>query len=104
KNASSYVLQADRNVKKLFDGDVEGIGDLNDIIQPGAVHAVLDAVDGLTVDLGEFPESFLAEPLAFPDVAQPQAELSAQLSEAWRDRGRHLPKVACMILQGLYQV
>ncbi|GHE36826.1 hypothetical protein GCM10017673_44210 [Streptosporangium violaceochromogenes] len=90
--------------EQLLDWDVKGVGDLEDAVQSRAVHAVLDAVDGFAVDFGEFSESFLAESLTFPYVAQSQTELSTQLSEAWRDRGGHLPKVACMILQGLYQV
>ncbi len=90
--------------EQFLDRDVEGVGDLEDVVQPRAVHAVLDTIDGLAVDIGEFSESLLAESLTFPHITQPQTELSAQLSKAWRDRDGHLPTVACMILKGLYQV
>lgn len=98
------VAQDFTAVEQLPDRNLESIGDLKDVVQPGAVHAVLDAVDGFAVNLGKFSKSFLTEPLTFPYLAQSQAELSAQLSEARRGRGGHLPTVACMILKGLYQV
>jgi hypothetical protein len=41
--------------------------------------------------------------MPFAELTQPQAELSAQLSEAWRDRIGHSPTVAGMILKRLYQ-
>ncbi|WP_242676361.1 hypothetical protein [Streptosporangium minutum] len=94
-------------VEQLSNRNLESVGDLKDVAQPGTAHAVLDALDGLdgfAVDLGDFSESFLAESSALPHVAQPHAEPPAQLSDARRDRVGNLPAAARMILQGLHRV
>ena len=51
---------------QIREGDVEGVGDEEQVVDERRMRSLFDPVDGLAVEAREFPESFLSEFLACP--------------------------------------